>query len=426
MPYSIAPMRPMPYQPIHFGRQDVTSNRVQQLSEPIIGQIVQQATKADAVNLGQGNPSDLAPQALIDATQQDLIKRYLPYSPRPGVKEFQNILAEKTSQYLNLNPAIDPQKEVTVTIGATEALASTIFALVNPGDEVAMFSPYYETFEQLVVLAGGKPTFVHMDPKKNWDFNKDELEKTLSTGKVKLLILNTPNSPTGKVFTPEELAFIADLCKKNGIIVASDETYQHLLFDGRKHHSIAAQPGMRDRTIIISSLSKDYSAPGLRTGWAIAPEPLTKAIRKIHANLSNSAPFLSQAGGIAALKMPESYYDELIHSYQARRDKLMQVLEETGFKLYNPPEGAFYITANVEELCQKFGVPDADTLVKDILIPGTGPSTGVAMIPGSALFADEDMGRYMVRISFCKEMSDLDEFGKRMHQLLNNSPTKTV
>jgi aminotransferase len=289
-------------------------------------------------------------------------------------------------------------------------MMATMMAIVDPGDEVIVFEPFYENYGPDAILSGATPRFVRLrepaTPGGDWTFDHDELAAAFSN-RTRAIIINTPNNPTGKVFTPDELGAIARLCQHWGALAVTDEIYEHILYDGARHVPMASLDGMADRTITINSVSKTFSVTGWRVGWTIAPADITGAIRKVHDFLTVGAAAPLQAASAAALSMPDSYFTGLAQSYRVRRDRLMAILTDAGFVCYEP-RGAYYIMTDVAQ----FGFPDdvafARHLVTDI---------GVAAVPGSSFYHEPSSGRTKLRFTFCKKDETLQAAQQRLSRL---------
>jgi aminotransferase len=300
--------------------------------------------------------------------------------------------------------SVDPEREIAVTCGATEAMIASILAIVDPGDEVVIFEPFYENYGPDAILAGAVPRFVPLRP-PNWTFDPDELVAAFSD-RTRGIILNTPNNPTGKVFTREELESIAMLCRKWDVVAFSDEIYEHIIYDGAEHIPIATLPGMGDRTVTINALSKTYSVTGWRVGWTIASPDLTAAIRKVHDFLTVGAAAPLQEAGAVALSFPDSYYDALAQEYTARRDLLVAGLRSVGFQC-GTPRGAYYILADAAGLGCSDDVAFARRLVETV---GVGP------VPGSSFFSRPELGRTLLRFAFPKTTATLESAVARLQR----------
>jgi len=300
---------------------------------------------------------------------------------------------------------VDPEKEITVTCGSTEAMIATLLAVVNPGDEVVIFEPFYENYGPDTILSGAVPRFVQLRP-PDWQFDLGELEKAFNS-RTRAIIINTPNNPTGKVFSRQELKFIADLCCKWDVLAITDEIYEHIIFDGCTHTYMATLEGMRDRTITINALSKTYSVTGWRVGYVIAAPELTQGIRKVHDFLTVGAAAPLQEAGVIALAMPRQYYADLAAAYQRRRDLLLNALLQAGFTC-STPRGAYYIMAGLGALSPMSDVNFTRYLVKDI---------GIAVVPGSSFFHEAERGAGYVRFCFCKRDATLQSAGERLQKI---------
>jgi aminotransferase len=284
-------------------------------------------------------------------------------------------------------------------------MIAALLAVLNPGDEVVVFEPFYENYGPDAVLSGAVPRFVSLRP-PDWSFDPDELARAFSS-KTRAIIVNTPNNPTGKVFTRDELETIAALCRKHDALAVTDEIYEHILYDGAVHVPMAALPGMAERTITINGMSKTYSVTGWRVGWAIAPPVLTAAIRKVHDFLTVGAAAPLQEAGALALDLPASYYEALARGYEARRERLLGILGEVGFVVHRP-RGAYYVMVQIDPLGWDDDVAFARHLVEEI---------GVAVVPGSSFYRDPRSGSRQVRFAFCKKEETLAEAQKRLARL---------
>jgi aspartate/methionine/tyrosine aminotransferase len=379
------------------------SSKVERFTESVIREMTRLALAHGAVNLAQGFPDFAAPEEIKRAAQEAIAADINQYAITWGAKRLRDAIAEKFGRTQGVK--IDPEREITVCCGSTEAMMSAMMAIINPGDEVVVFEPFYENYGPDAILSGATPRFVKLRPPE-WSFDPAELEAAFGP-RTKALILNTPNNPTGKVFTRAELECIRDLCVRSGAFAITDEIYEHMLYDGAEHISLATLEGMRERTITINALSKTYSVTGWRVGWAIASPEVTAAIRKVHDFLTVGAAAPLQEAGAVALRLPEDYYRKLASAYRARRDKMLGILEGAGFRCFKP-FGAYYIMTDISA----FGFPDdvafARHLVKEI---------GVAAVPGSSFFHNPADGSRHLRFTFCKIDATLEEAGRRLGKL---------
>jgi aspartate/methionine/tyrosine aminotransferase len=384
------------------------SDRVSHFTESVIREMTRQAMLHNAVNLAQGFPDFPAPAEIKKAAQDAIAADVNQYAITWGAKSMRGAIARQMQAWQGI--PVDPETQVTVCCGSTEAMISTLMAVCNAGDEVVIFEPYYENYGPDSILSGAKPRFVKLHPPQNhqgeWTFDEHELRAAFHKH-TKAIIVNTPNNPTGKVFTRTELELIRDLCVEFDVLAITDEIYEHILYDGTQHISMASLDGMRDRTITINGMSKTYSVTGWRVGWTIAPPKITDAIRKVHDFLTVGAPAPLQEAGSAALSLPPTYYTGLAEGYRRRRDRLVPALEAAGFRCFLP-RGAYYVMTDISA----FGFADdlafTKYLVKDI---------GVAAVPGSSFYRDPRDGARQVRFAFCKRDETLDEAAYRLHKL---------
>ena len=379
------------------------SEKAGQFTESVIREMTRLALAHNAVNLSQGFPDFAAPEE-IKAAARDAISRDInQYAITWGAKSLRNAIAEKFARQHGI--AIDPEREITVCCGSTEAMMAAMMAIINPGDEVVVFEPFYENYGPDAILSGASPRFVSLRA-PDWSFDPDELSRAF-TSKTKAIILNTPNNPTGKVFERAEFEMIRDLCIRYGAFLITDEIYEHMLYDGAQHISAASIDGMRERTITINALSKTYSVTGWRVGWAIAPPEVSSAIRKVHDFLTVGAAAPLQEAGAVALGSPDSYYAQLASDYLQRRDRLLGILNNAGFQCFKP-RGAYYVMTDIS----KFGFADdvefARYLVKEI---------GVAAVPGSSFYHNSADGAQQLRFTFCKKESTFAAAEKRLAKL---------
>jgi aspartate/methionine/tyrosine aminotransferase len=370
--------------------------------------MTRQAMLYGAVNLAQGFPDFSAPNEIKQAAQQAVAADINQYAITWGAKNLRNAIARQMGVWQGIT--VDAEKEITVCCGSTEAMISTLLAVCNAGDEVVIFEPFYENYGPDSVLSGANPKFVKLRPPKDasseWTFDEKELRRAFDKH-TKAIILNTPNNPTGKVFTRTELELIRDLCLKFDVLAITDEIYEHILYDGRQHISMVSLDGMRDRTVTINGMSKTYSVTGWRVGWAVAPEKITNAIRKVHDFLTVGAPAPLQEAGAAALSLPPEYYAKLAEGYRVRRDQLIPALTSAGFRCFLP-RGAYYVMTDISDFGFEDDVSFAKYLVQDI---------GVACVPGSSFYRDPKDGAKQVRFAFCKKPLTLDEAARKLGKL---------
>jgi aspartate/methionine/tyrosine aminotransferase len=387
------------------------SRKADQFTESVIREMTRLALQYDAINLSQGFPDFAAPAEIKRAAQEAIAAEINQYAITWGAKSLRNAIAEKFQRTQGL--AIDPEREITVCCGATEAMMSSMMAIINPGDEVVVFEPFYENYGPDAILSGATPRFVKLRP-PGWTFDPDELAAAFGPA-TKAIILNTPNNPTGKVFERAEFEAIRDLCVRWNAYAITDEIYEHMLYDGACHISFATIEGMGDRTITINALSKTYSVTGWRVGWAIAHPEVTSAIRKVHDFLTVGAAAPLQEAGAAALKFPASYYETLAREYLGRRDRMLDILSRAGFQCFKP-RGAYYIMTDISA----FGFPDdmafAKYLVKEI---------GVAAVPGSSFYQNPADGRTHLRFTFCKTEKTFQAAAERLAKLMPGSGATT-
>ena len=372
-------------------------------TESVIREMTRLSTLHDAVNLGQGYPDFSAPDIVKEAARQAIADDHNQYPVTWGVPEFREAISGHYDRRYGMT--VDPETEVCVTCGSTEAMIAAMLGLLDPGDEVVLFEPFYENYGPDSVIAGAVPRLVTLHP-PDWTFDEAELREAFGE-RTRAIVLNTPNNPTGKVFSREELAMIAELCVTHDVIAITDEIYEHLTYDGAVHIPIATMPGMEDRTVTISALSKTYSVTGWRVGWTVASPVLTNAIRTVHDFLTVAAPAPFQVAGITALNLPDSYYTEVVSEYLERRETLMQILAEVGFEA-SPPRGAYYVMADISQLGYPDDVAAANDLVERI---------GVGTVPGSSFFSEPKLGAHLLRFTFCKKLETLHAAGERLRTL---------
>ena len=380
------------------------SQKATQFTESVIREMTRLNQLHGGVNLSQGFPDFPAPDVVKEAACAAIRADVNQYAVTWGTKGLREAIAFEFQKRFKVPVSADEQ--VTVCCGATEAMMATMMAVIDPGDEVIVFEPFYENYGPDAILSGATPRYVTLR-EPTWSFDPDELAAAFNN-RTKAIILNTPNNPTGKVFTREELETIAALCHKWDVVAISDEIYEHIIYDGHVHVPIATIEGMADRTVTINSLSKTYSVTGWRVGWAISPPSLTGAIRKVHDFLTVGAAAPLQEAGIAALGVPETYYDQLAAAYRRRRNHLLEVLERHHFTCYKP-YGAYYIMTDIRVFGFADDVEFARYLVKEI---------GVAAVPGSSFYRNPALGRTKLRFCFCKKDETLNEADRRLAKLV--------
>ncbi len=378
------------------------SKKAKRFNESVIREMTRLCRHHGAVNLAQGFPDFPAPQEIKDAACRAIASDVNQYAITWGAPALRSAIAAKHLRCYGMD--VDPEREITVTCGATEAMIASILAIVDPGDEVVVFEPFYENYGPDAILAGAVPRFVSLRPPE-WTFDPDELAAAFSD-KTRGIILNSPNNPTGKVFTRDEQETIAMLCRKWDVVAFSDEIYEHIVYDGAVHVPIATLPGMADRTVTINALSKTYSVTGWRVGWTIASPELTAGIRKVHDFLTVGAAAPLQEAGAIALAFPDPYYRTLAGDYVGRRDLLLAGLRSVGFQC-DAPRGAYYILADAAGLGCRDDVAFARRLIETV---------GVGAVPGSSFFSRPELGRTLLRFAFPKKAETLNEAVARLQR----------
>jgi aminotransferase len=374
--------------------------RVQYFTESVIREMTRLANRHGAVNLGQGMPDFETPQELKDAACRAIQDGFNQYAITWGAPPLRQAIAEKVRRFNGI--PCDPDENVTVCCGATECMMAAMLALVDPGDEVVIFQPFYENYGPDALLSGAKPVWVTLRP-PDWHIDFDELRRAFSK-RTRAIILNTPNNPTGKVFTRAELSAIAELCQEHDAYAFADEIYEYIIYTDQPHVSIASLPGMLDRTVTVSGLSKTFSITGWRLGYCIAPAAVTRGIRKVHDFLTVGAPHPLQVAAAAALAFPQAYYDKLREDYRRRRGILLPYLRDAGFE-FATPDGAYYVMTDVASL----GGTDDVAFVRRMV-----ETVGVAGVPGSSFHSPRELGRTKVRFMWAKRDETLHEAGRRL------------
>lgn len=380
------------------------ADRVQVFPESVIRSMSRVAAQHGAVNLGQGFPDFDPPREVMDAAKKAIDDGFNQYAVTWGAPTLRTAIAKKLADFNKIEAK--PDENIVVTCGATEAMMATLLSICNPGDKVVLFEPFYENFGPDAIVAGATPLFVPLVPP---DFQPEpEALKRAMAQKPKAVIVNTPGNPTGRIFTDATLRLLAELCVKHDIVAVTDEIYEHMVYDGKHHTSLATLAGMAERTVTIGGFSKTYSVTGWRLAYTAAPKPITDAIKRVHDFLTVGAAHPLQIAAVTALGLPQSYYTQLRDTYQSKRDLLLKSLEGAGFRCYRP-DSAYYILADFTALADA-GAPRDDTefslwLTKQV---------GVTSIPGSSFFHDKSKGARMVRFAYPKKEATLREAATRL------------
>jgi aspartate/methionine/tyrosine aminotransferase len=381
----------------------IASHKASTIAESVIREMSRLAAKYKSVNLAQGMPDFPCPAELKEAACRAINDNINQYAITWGDRLFREALSAKNEKYIGVK--YDPETEITITCGATEGMMATMLALVDADEEVIVFEPFYENYGPDTILSGARPRYITLSP-PDWSFDRAEFEKAFNN-KTRALVLNTPHNPTGKVFSLAELSFVAELCRKWGVYVFTDEPYEHIVFDGARHIAMASLPGMKDLTVTVNSLSKTYSITGWRLGTVCAAEKVTLEIRKVHDFLTIGAPAPLQRAGAHAMKMKDEYYQELTSAYQQRRDAMLAILDQAAIP-YFKPQGAYYVFSDIG----KFGFADdlkfTEFLVKEV---------GVAVVPGSSFYSRGDLGKNYIRFCFAKKPETLAKARERLLSL---------
>ncbi len=376
------------------------SEKASRFTESVIREMTRLAEAHGAVNLSQGFPDFPAPEAVKAAACRAVEGDVNQYAVTWGARPLRHAIAADVARRHGIS--IDPDAQVTVCCGSTEAMMATLLGLVDAGDEVIVFEPFYENYGPDTIICGAAPRFVTLH-EPDWRFDPDELAAAFSN-RTRAIIINTPNNPTGKVFTRDELAVIARLCRHWDVVAITDEIYDHILYDDAVHVPLMALDGMAEWTVTINSLSKTFSVTGWRVGWAVSPPALAGPIRKVHDFLTVGAPAPLQAAGAAALALDDGYYRDLAAHYQARRDRVVAMLDRAGFRC-SIPRGAYYVMTDITG----FGFDDDVTFTRHLV-----QNVGVAAVPGSSFYSDPRRGSTKLRFCFCKRDETLDEAERRL------------
>jgi aminotransferase len=383
------------------------SRRVQGFTESVIREMTRVNDQYDGINLAQGMPNFPPPRELVEAAHRALDGDFHQYSITWGAPRLREAVAEKYRRFYGMD--VEADRHVTVCCGSTETMLATLLAVLNPGDEVIIFEPFYENYGPGCIIAGAEPVFVPLEP-PDFSFDPDRLARAV-TDRTRAIVFNSPNNPSGKVFSRSELQVIADLCLKHDLLAITDEIYEHIVYDGLGHTPIATLPGMTDRTVTISGISKSYSVTGWRVGYALASPELSLGIRRAHDFITVGAPHPLQEAAVTALGLPDSYYVYLRDSYQARRDLLLGKVEEAGFVAYKP-RGAYYVLTEAQHFMKQHGCRDDHEFALHLI-----RQIGVATVPGSSFYAHAELGRTKIRFCFPKTDDMLIEAGRRLQKL---------
>lgn len=381
--------------------QPRTSRRLVGLRESVIREMTRLAIRHDAINMSQGYPDFPAPPEILQAAHRAIDQGFNQYAVTWGVPELCRAIGDNLHRWYGLN--YDPMRDITVTCGVTEAIIASLLAVANRGDEVLIVEPFHENYLAAAAFADAKPVFVPLEP-PHYELDLDRLRQAFSN-KTAAIILNTPHNPTGRVLTRAELEGVAALCREFDVVCVTDEIYDRIIYDGRKHIPMATLDGMYERTITVGGLGKSYAVTGWRLGYACAPEPYSKALRTVHDFTTICAPTPLQHAAVAAFQLPDSYYVALARDFTARRAKMMAILENARL-MATPPEGAYYVLADFSEW--DTGMDDfafAEYLTTEV---------GVAVVPGSSFYRTQGLGDTRVRFAFAKRLETLDAAEARL------------
>jgi aspartate/methionine/tyrosine aminotransferase len=382
-----------------------TSAKADAFTESVIREMTRLAAlhstpERAVVNLGQGFPDFPAPEEVKEAAVAAIRDDVNQYAITWGAKPFRDAIAASCARHYDWH--VDPEREVTVTCGATEGMIASLLAVIDPGDEVIVFEPFYENYGPDAVLSGAVPSYVTLDPADGFRLDPDRLEAAV-TPRTRGIIVNSPNNPTGKVFDREELGLLRDLCVRHDLVAFTDEIYEHIVYDGAEHVPLATLDGMAERTCSVNALSKTFSVTGWRVGWVVAPPELTAGIRKVHDFLTVGAAAPLQAAGAVAMALPAAYFDGLAAFYATRREALLDALRGVGLEPI-VPRGAYYAMAD----CSPFAATDVEFAKRLIA------EVGVAVVPGSSFFRQPELGARWVRFAFCKELATIEAAADRL------------
>jgi aminotransferase len=369
------------------------SRKAESFTESVIREMNRLAVEAGAVSLAQGFPDFPAPAELKEAAAAALHADINQYAITWGARPLRQAIAAKTARF-HPGWTIDPETEITVTCGATEGMIAAMLGLLDPGDEVIVFEPFYENYGPDAILSGAIPRYVTLH-EPNWSIDPDELRAAVGP-RTRAIVVNSPHNPTGKVFSRAELELIASLCLERDLLAFTDDIYEHIIYVG-EHIPLATLPGMADRTISINSMSKTYSVTGWRVGWVIASPALSVGVRRVHDFLTVGAAAPLQQAAVTALGFPDAYYEQLLAAYVKRRDTLLPALAEAGFRIHEPA-GAYYVMTDIRDLTDEDDVTFGRRLILD---------PGVATVPGSSFFSRPELGRTKLRFAFPKRLETL-------------------
>jgi N-succinyldiaminopimelate aminotransferase len=379
------------------------TQRLEGFGTTIFAEMSALAVRTGAINLGQGFPDTDGPEEIREAAVQAMRDGINQYPPGPGIPELRHAIAGHQRRFRGIE--LDPDGEVLVTTGATEGIAAALLALCEPGDEVVTFEPYYDSYAACIAMAGATRRVVTLRPPE-YAIDPDELAAAF-TGKTRLVLLNSPHNPTGKVFTRAELELVAQHCRDRDVLAVTDEVYEHLVFDGREHVPLATLPGMADRTVSLSSAGKTFSFTGWKIGWATGPRPLVHAVQtaKQYLTFVSGAPF--QPAVARALQLPDAYFTAFARDLQGKRDRLCTGLRAAGLRVFEPA-GTYFVTADIRPLGEEDGHAFCLALPE---------RTGVVAVPNVVFYDDKEAGRPLIRFAFCKRDDVIDEAATRLAQL---------